>query len=69
MDGSITVSDEGPGIDEDLQEQVFEPFYRIAPSSKGAGLGLSLVKQIVSNHGGRVSVGNPSRGAAFTLWL
>jgi signal transduction histidine kinase len=69
IEGSITVSDEGPGIDENLQEHVFEPFYRIAPSSKGAGLGLSLVKQIASNHGGRVSVGNASRGAAFTLWL
>jgi signal transduction histidine kinase len=67
--GSVAVSDEGPGISQDLHEQVFEPFYRVTPRSKGAGLGLSLVRQIVSSHGGEVTVHSVSRGATFTIWL
>lgn len=68
-DGRIAVSDQGPGIAEDQQELVFEPFYRITPRSKGAGLGLSLVKQIVSNHHGRVEVDSTSAGTTFTIVL
>jgi signal transduction histidine kinase len=51
--GQINVADEGPGIPAEHQELVFETFYRVAPKSKGAGLGLSLVKQVAANHGGR----------------
>jgi signal transduction histidine kinase len=68
-DGRIAVSDQGPGIPEGQQELVFEPFYRITPRSKGAGLGLSLVKQIVSNHHGRVEVESTPAGTTFTIVL
>jgi signal transduction histidine kinase len=68
-DRRIAVSDQGPGIPEGQQELVFEPFYRITPRSKGAGLGLSLVKQIVSNHHGRVDVESTSTGTTFTIVL
>ncbi len=68
-DRRIAVSDQGPGIPQSQQELVFEPFYRITPRSKGAGLGLSLVKQIVSNHHGRVEVESSSTGTTFTIVL
>ena len=68
-DGEISVSDEGPGIPADHQELVFEPFYRVVPNSRGAGLGLSLVKQIAEKHGGCVSIESGSVGAKVTMRL
>ncbi|MCM2476424.1 HAMP domain-containing histidine kinase [Rhizobium sp. CG5] len=67
--GEITVGDEGPGIPVEHQELVFQPFYRVTPRSRGAGLGLSLVKQIVSNHGGQVSIQSHSSGTRVTVRL
>lgn len=66
-DGTIEVSDEGPGIPADQRDKVFEPFYRIVPKSTGAGLGLSLVHQIAQSHHGHVSVIEQSPGARFKL--
>ncbi|MES5045812.1 HAMP domain-containing sensor histidine kinase [Rhizobium nepotum] len=68
-DGRIAVADEGPGIPADQQELVFEPFYRVTPSSKGAGLGLALVRQIAANHGGKVTLDSTSSGTTFEIHL
>ncbi|KJF67160.1 sensor histidine kinase [Rhizobium nepotum] len=68
-DGRIAVADEGPGIPADQQGLVFEPFYRVTPSSKGAGLGLALVRQIAANHGGKVTLDSTSSGTAFEIHL
>jgi two-component system sensor histidine kinase TctE len=55
--GSVfEVEDDGPGIPTEERERVFEPFHRLRPRSSGAGLGLSLVQQVVERHGGRVSI-------------
>jgi signal transduction histidine kinase len=54
----VTVADRGSGIPEAERERVFEPFYRPKGRSEAAGgwgLGLSLVRQIVGRHGGRVA--------------
>ena len=55
----ITVSDNGPGMEPEQAEHVFERFYRSDPSRSrthgGAGLGLSIVSAIVAAHGGTVS--------------
>jgi signal transduction histidine kinase len=67
--GQITVADQGRGIPPDQQELVFEPFYRVTPSSKGAGLGLSLVKQIITNHGGYVGIESSSAGTTVKIQL
>ena len=67
--GEITVSDDGPGIPVEHQELVFQPFYRVTPRSQGAGLGLTLVKQIVTNHGGQVSIQSHSGGTRITVRL
>lgn len=68
-DGQINVADEGPGIPAEHQDLVFEPFYRVTPKSKGAGLGLSLVKQVVTNHGGQVSIKSGSSGTQVVIQL
>lgn len=65
--GEIAVSDEGPGIPPGQRELVFEPFYRVTPRSKGAGLGLSLVKQVVVNHRGQVTIDSTSAGTTFKI--
>ncbi|PRD44945.1 sensor histidine kinase [Phyllobacterium phragmitis] len=67
--GKINVADEGPGIPAEHQELVFEPFYRVTPKSNGAGLGLSLVKQIAANHRGQVSIKSDATGTQVTIQL
>lgn len=69
---SVSVSDEGPGIDPEDQEAVFHPFHRTSASQDvpGIGLGLSIVRQLVERHGGTVRVASvPGHGATFTVRL
>ena len=69
----IVVSDHGPGIAPSERERVFEPFYRPAGHSEasgGWGLGLSLVRQIASRHGGAVFCEEePGGGSRFVVDL
>ena len=48
----VQVSDNGPGIPEDIQSEIFEPF--VTTKAGGGGLGLSLVSKIVADHGGAI---------------
>ncbi|KKB75788.1 hypothetical protein VW35_18590 [Devosia soli] len=69
-DGRICVSDNGPGIEPQHREEIFWPFRRLSQSPTGAGLGLSLVGDIVKRHGGRISVASaPEGGALFEVTL
>jgi signal transduction histidine kinase len=64
-----TVSDDGPGIEPDLLDRVFEPYWS-GESSKGTGLGLSIVKGIVEAHGGTTSVqSQPGKGTTVGFRL
>ena len=69
--GTVCVMDQGPGVEPQDVDRIFERFWRADRSrSGGAGLGLSIVKQIVESHGGAVTVENrPSGGAAFSIRL
>ncbi len=71
---SIAVSDRGIGIAAEDQPRIFEKFVRVETglvhTVKGAGLGLSLVDQIIRAHHGRVEVAStPGEGSIFTLLL
>jgi signal transduction histidine kinase len=69
----LQVSDTGPGIPLEAQPYVFERFYRLPDqpqSVEGTGLGLTIVKSIVEQHGGRVWVtSQPGQGSTFTVSL
>ncbi len=71
----LTVSDQGRGIDRNEQPKIFDRFYRsvddAARQTRGTGLGLFLVREIVDAHGGRVTVesSGPDQGSAFIITL
>lgn len=67
----LAVEDHGPGIPTELLGRLFEPFSRgSVRSTKGAGLGLTIVKRIVTGHGGEIRVeSQPGRGATFQVCL
>jgi len=66
---SITVSDDGPGVDADQAQAIFEPFF--STKVAGSGVGLSLARDILRAHGGDLELltGNEHRGAAFRATL
>lgn len=68
----LEVSDTGTGIPEEKLDRVFERFYRLDPSRTGggAGLGLSIARQIAESHGGELQAASkPGEGSTFTLLL
>ena len=71
LDGvAVDVTDDGPGIPEELHQKVFEPFFTTKPQGEGTGLGLSICLGIVKEHGGRISLQSlPGHGATFTVEL
>jgi two-component system sensor histidine kinase SenX3 len=71
---AIEVIDQGIGIAAKDQQRIFERFYRVdrarSRSTGGSGLGLSIVRHVIANHGGTVSViSEEGRGATFTVVL
>ncbi|MFG1282451.1 ATP-binding protein [Xanthobacter autotrophicus] len=62
----LIIEDDGPGIPEALMGQVFEPFFRVDPARQvsipGAGLGLAIANEIVTRHGGRLTLANRPGG-------
>jgi len=67
----LTVADDGPGIPEQYHQRIFDRFFRVPGQTKaGAGLGLSIAREIAVAHGGRISVKSaPGQGATFCLIL
>jgi len=65
------VSDQGPGIPAEYQTRIFDRFFRVPSQTKtGAGLGLSIAREITMSHGGRIGVRNPpGRGCTFYVTL
>jgi len=63
---TITVDDDGPGIPQDMWEEVFKPFLRLDDSRNqdqgGTGLGLAITRDIARSHGGDVTLGNSPMG-------
>jgi two-component system phosphate regulon sensor histidine kinase PhoR len=69
----IKVEDTGEGVSADEQKHIFMPFYRSAGSdygSRGMGLGLTIVRDLLKAHGGRIELeSTPGSGSTFTIWL
>lgn len=64
-DLGFEVEDDGPGVPPDERERIFDPFYRLKPSATGSGLGLSLVKEVISRHSGQVAILDAPGGGAI----
>ena len=68
----LVVTDDGPGIDPELREAVFERFRRGDPArghGAGTGLGLSIVRAVAERHGGTVRIADADGGARFEVRL
>jgi len=66
----LEVSDSGPGIAEEDREKIFEPFFTTKSDGKGTGLGLPIVRNIIDQHRGEISVTRSGLGgAAFRVIL
>jgi signal transduction histidine kinase len=70
----IAVKDQGIGMDQKEVKQIFQKFYRTKKAEEsgeaGTGIGLSIVRQIMEQHGGRIEVSShPGSGSCFTLAL
>lgn len=63
----ITVSDNGPGIPDELKDRVFEPF--VTNNPRGTGLGLAITKRILTAHHGSVSLDTFPGGTMFHVYL
>ncbi|HLZ81995.1 MAG TPA: two-component system VirA-like sensor kinase [Caulobacteraceae bacterium] len=64
----LAVSDTGPGFDDQVARQLFEPFF--TTRSAGTGLGLATVREIVADHEGALNVrSTPGEGSCFEAWL
>jgi signal transduction histidine kinase len=66
----IAVSDNGPGIPDEIQPKVFEPFFTTKPAGKGSGLGLSVSYGIIKDHHGDIRLHSTvSKGTTFIVRL
>jgi len=68
---SITIQDNGSGIDEKVRTKIFDPFFTTKPVGKGTGLGLSISYEIiVKNHGGRINcLSTLGKGTEFIIQI
>lgn len=60
----LTISDDGPGIDDSIRGRVFEPFYTTRLEAGGSGLGLAVVHGVIGDHGGQIEIESPEAGGA-----
>jgi signal transduction histidine kinase len=66
----VSVADNGRGIPAERLERIFEPFYTTKGPGRGTGLGLSLCRQVIEQHNGRISVNSQvGRGSEFIVAL
>ena len=65
---SLVINDDGAGFPEEVLERIFEPY--VTTKARGTGLGLPIVRRIIEDHGGQISVGNSdSGGGEVRIWL
>ncbi len=66
---SVSITDSGQGIPEEIQEKIFQPFFTTKPPGEGSGLGLDIVKKIVEKHRGVIEFASVPGQTTFTVSL
>jgi len=65
----ISVQDSGTGIEQEIMERMFEPFFSTKEAGHGSGMGLAMVHGIVHEHGGHIAVETSAAGTSFKVYL
>jgi CheY-like chemotaxis protein/anti-sigma regulatory factor (Ser/Thr protein kinase) len=66
----ISISDNGCGVDKNIQPFIFDPFFTTESKGKGTGLGLAIVERIVAAHNGEIRLqSEEGEGSTFQLWF
>jgi signal transduction histidine kinase len=66
----LEISDTGHGISPELMPRLFDPWVTTKPEGRGTGLGLGIVREVIQNHGGRVTAQSAAgEGATFVIEL
>jgi signal transduction histidine kinase len=67
--GTMLVSDDGDGVDQGNHDRIFDPFFTSRRETGGTGMGLAVVRSLLSAHGGRIALMDSQHGAAFEIRL
>lgn len=65
----LSIEDDGPGIDESIQDKIYDPFFTTKGKGEGTGLGLAVVHGIVGNHGGEIRLSSSPGCTRFEILL
>ncbi|TGK00295.1 PAS domain-containing sensor histidine kinase [Leptospira langatensis] len=65
----VSVTDNGPGIPEEIQDKIFEPFFTTKEKGEGSGLGLDICRKIVEMHNGRIEFDSKPGKTTFRVYL
>ena len=63
------IIDNGCGIDKEIQDQIFNPFFTTKPQGEGTGIGLDICKKIIDKHNGRIDVASSPGNTKFSIYL
>ena len=63
----LTVTDNGPGIPDDVRDKVFDPFFTTKPVGEGTGMGLAISFKIIDAHQGEIKLVERERGAQLRV--
>ncbi len=65
----VEITDDGPGIPREIKSRIFEPFFTTKGVGEGTGLGLDIVRRIVTGHGGEIRVDSTPGETSFRVRL
>jgi signal transduction histidine kinase len=66
---AVRVADNGGGIPEEIRTKIFEPFFTTKPTGEGTGLGLDIVRRLVTHNDGQISVESRPGRTEFLVTL